>query len=528
MAERRTAIEMAKDQHEISISEFFEKNKHLLGFDNPTKALLISVKEAVDNSIDAAEEAGILSEINISVKNVRDEIFLVKIQDNGPGIVREQVPMVFGKLLYGSKFHRFRQSMGQQGIGISAVCLYSQLTTGKPMKIYSKIEGKKETYELHIRINTKKNEPEILYENIIEDGPKAIKDHGIRLEFEIIGRYRKSQGVDSYLEQISISNPFVKIKYSAPDGRKILFNRAVKKLPKEPKEIKPHPYGIELGILIRIIEETKTKTISKFLQTEFSSVGATSANEICKRAKINKKENPKNLSRDQLEKIMHAMQNVKLQRPPTDVLSPIGKEELERGLRRRYPDAEFIAAVSRHPEVYRGIPFQVEAAIVHDSNNFDKDKQIKLMRFANRVPLLYQAGACASYESVTSMSWKRYGIAQSGKSLPVGPYIIVVHLCSSWVPFISESKEAIASYPAIIKEMKLALQDCGRDLKFYLSRKMKAKQETKRLHIFEDYIPEIIKNALKLAENDKKLDSNIIIEKVIKRELIDNENGSNK
>lgn len=521
---RKTAVEMAKEQREISISEFFEKNKHLLGFDNPTKALLIAVKEAVDNSTDAAEEAGILPNIKVKVKNTKNDVFFISVEDNGPGIVKEQIPRVFGKLLYGSKFHRFKQSIGQQGIGISAVCLYSQLTTGKPIKVFSKTEQDKKTHELHIKINTKKNEPEIIYEGVVENGTKCIKDHGVRVEFELVGRYRRTQGVDEYLQQVSIANPFVNITYSAPNGRKLVFKRVVNKLPKEPKEIKPHPYGIEFGIFLRMISETKAKTVNKLLQSEFSSVGTASAKQICKIARIDANRNPKQLTREEMEKLMRAMQKIKLQRPPLDVLSPIGKEALEVGLRRRFPEAELIATVSRHPDVYRGIPFQIETALVYDNKNFDKEKSVELMRFANRIPLLYQAGACACYEAVTTMSWKRYGLQQAGKNLPVGPCIILIHMCSSWVPFISESKEAIASYPKIVKEMKLALQDCGRSLKLYLRKQLRAKQESRRLHIFEDYIPIIIESAKELSEEKENIDPKVIIEKVVRKELIGGRN----
>ena len=118
-AARATAESMAAKQRDISVSEFFAKNRHLLGFDNPRKALLTTVKEAVDNSLDACEEAGIVPEIWVVIEATGNNRFKVSVQDNGPGIVKKQIPLIFGKLLYGSKFHRLRMSRGQQGIGIS-------------------------------------------------------------------------------------------------------------------------------------------------------------------------------------------------------------------------------------------------------------------------------------------------------------------------------------------------------------------------------------------------------------------------
>lgn len=521
MNERKTAEYFAKQQREISISEFFEKNKHLLGFDNPTKALLIGVKEAVDNSLDATEEARILGDIKVVIKPVknRNDVFRIIIEDNGPGIVKKQVPMIFGRLLYGSKFHRLRQNRGQQGIGESAVVLYSQLTTGNPTKVYSRIENSNKTHVFQIRIDTAKNEPEIVFEDEIKDGRGMIKEHGVRIEQEIVGRYRRAQGVDDYLSQVAIANPFVKITYNAPDGRKIVFSRATDKLPKEPKDIKPHPYGVELGILLRMLGSTKSKTLQAFLQNDFSSVGVKTARMICKTAKLDANKKPRKLERDKAEKLLKAMQRVKIQRPPLDCLSPIGKDALERGLKRQYPNADLLIAQTRAPSVYRGIPFEIETAIVY-GGDLPKDKPAKIMRFANRVPLLFQARAGAIYEAITSMNWKRYGLQQSGRSIPIGPCIIVVHVCSAWVPFISESKEAVAPYPEIVREIKLALQDCARCLQAHIRREQKAKQETRRLHIFEDYLPLIAKSAGELAETNDKINIKPILDKIIKKELI--------
>ncbi len=525
MTEKKTAEYFASLQKEISVSEFFEKNKHLLGFDNPTKALLMVVKEAVDNSLDACEEARILPDIKVKVKQMKDDIFKISVEDNGPGIVKAQVPKIFGKLLYGSKFHRMKQSMGQQGIGISAAVLYSQLTTGNPTKVYTKTEGDKKTNVFHILMDTMKNEAEIIKEETLTDGKDAIAEHGVRVDIDVNGRYRKSQGIDEYLTQISIANPFAKISYWAPDGNKEIFNRAVDTLPKEPKEMEPHPYGVEFGILLRMLKITKSKTIHAFLQNEFSSVGSTSAAEICKVAKIDGKTKPQDLDRDGTEKILNAMQKVKLQRPPLDCLSPIGKEALEKGLAKKYPDADFIVTTSRAPEVYRGIPFQIECAIIY-GGSLPKEDSVYMMRFANRVPLLYQAGAGACSESVAKTSWRRYGLQQSGSSMPSGPAAIVIHMCSAWVPFISESKEAIAPYPQIVKEMKLAIQECARQMRIHLRRRERAKQETKRLHIFEDYFPLLVENAVYLAEVNKKVNYKPLLDKVVKKGLIDEDEKS--
>jgi DNA topoisomerase-6 subunit B len=496
----KTAAELAKEQREISISEFFEKNKHLLGFDNPTKALLMSVKEGVDNSLDAAEEAGILPDVTVKIKNVKEDRFQVMIQDNGPGIVKEQVPRVFGKLLYGSKFHRLKQNRGQQGLGISCSVLYSQLTTGSPTRIWSKTDDKNRTHYYELNINTMKNEPDILKEEDIENG---LKEHGVKIEMEIVGKYRKT--VEDYLKQTSIANPFAKIVYSAPDGTKVIFPRSVDTLPKPAKEMKPHPYGMEFGILLRLLSRTKSKTLISFLTNEFSSVGSQSARMICKTARLNGSTKPTDLTRDDIDKLLIAMQKVKVQRPPFDCLSPIGNKELERSLKKEYPEAEFVTAITREPEVYRGFPFIIECAIVYGTQT----EKMEVIRFANRVPLIFQAGACATTEAIRDIEWKRYGLQQSGNEV-LGPILLVIHMCSIWVPFISESKEAIASYPEIVKEMKLAIQDAARNLSRFLSGKRRAGEQKRRLQLFERYAPEVASALSKLTgRNEKELEKKI-------------------
>lgn len=528
MADILTGEDLAKQHREISVSEFFEKNKHLLGFDNPTKALLIVVKEAVDNSLDACNEAGILPKIIVKVKNVENDIFRVTIEDNGPGIPKEKLAKTFGKFLYGSKFHRLRQSAGQQGIGITGSILYAQLTTGRSARIWSKTAKEKKTHYIELMIDVTKNEPHIIKREDIE-GRKEIKEHGVRIELDIVGRYRRTQSVDDYLEQVSISNPYAEIIYYAPDGRKVVYSRAVKKLPKLPKEIKPHPYGVELGIFLRMLKNTRAKTIFSFLTNEFSSVGAKTAEKACQIAKIRKNRKPQELSNEEAKKLLQALQSLDIQRPPLDCLSPIGEEALKNGLRKHYPNAEFIATVTREPNVYRGNPFQVEAAIVYDPT-LPSGEIVKLIRFANKAPLLYQQGACAIFKAVTETDWKRYGLDHRKGSLPSGPYVIVVHLCSVWVPFISEGKEAIASYPVIVKEIKLALQKVARKLAIYLSGKRREHQRKKRFELFQRYAPEIEDALYKLTGIDREKIRKMLEELIRERVKVseEDEKGDNE
>ncbi len=516
-----TAESMARDQRDISISEFFAKNRHLLGFDNPRKALLTTVKEAVDNALDACEEGGVLPVVEIAIEQLDETHFKVAITDNGPGIVRKQIPSIFARLLYGSKFHRLRMSRGQQGIGISAAGMYGLLTTGRPIKIISRTSGRSKAHHYELQIDTQKNRPVIIRDEPIEWD----RDHGTSVEIELEARYlRGRQSVDDYLEQTAIANPHVTLIYHAPDGRQDRYDASVKELPPIPREIRPHPYGVELGVLIKMMHDTRANSVQQFLTGSFSRVSPRVAREIIDRSGIRKNARVKSVNGEGAKALYQAIQNTKILAPSTDCVVPIGEEELERGLRQVVP-AAFYTTTTRRPAVYRGNPFIIEAGLAYgrpektEDDNGDglktaspgdektKDDEgaplAKVMRFANRVPLLYQQSSCAVFKSVLGMNWRSYGIPQSRGALPAGPLTVVVHMASVWVPFTSESKEAIASYPEITKEIRLALQDCGRKLGRHVRRTVRMRQELKKRSYIEKYIPaigEALRDILDLKE----------------------------
>ena len=473
---------MGEQHREISVAEFFEKNRHLLGFNNPQKAIITCVKEAVDNSLDACEEQRILPEIHVTLEETGDDRLRFQIKDNAVGIDRDIIPNIFGKLLYGSKFHRLQQSRGQQGIGISASGLYAQLTTGNPVKIYSKKMGQEDTHMFKVRIDTQNNEPEILEDRIVDDYEF---DHGTSIEMEIEAQYtRGHHSVRNYLKHTAIMNPYARLVLNEPDGNTIEYPRVSNNLPPMPKEIKPHPHGVELGVLMRMVKNSSARTVKSFIQSEFTRVGKTSAEKIIDKAGLSEKARPASLDKSDMEDLLEAMQNTKLQNPPTSCLSPIGEELMEEGLKKEL-NPDFVASVTRKPSVYRGNPYQIEAAVAF-GGDIDADGRYDALRFANKVPLLYKRSSCAATEAIKQTDWSRYGLKQSGNS-PKGPVVILVHMASVWVPFTSEGKEAIAQYPEIIKEMKLAVQEVGRKLKRYLSKKRKKKvlaQKRKKLSAY--------------------------------------------
>ena len=496
------AEEMAKKQRDISVAEFFEKNRHLLGFDNKRKALLTTVKEAVDNSLDACEEAEILPEINVEIIDMENDRFRIIIEDNGPGIVKKQIPNIFAKLLYGSKFHKLSQSRGQQGIGISASVLYAQLTTGRSAKITSKTGPSDEAHYYELNIDTSKNKPEISKEAVIE----WEKDHGTKIELDLEGQYlRGAQSVDEYLKETAIINPHCTIIYTNPKAEQFIFARATDQLPKLPISIKPHPHGIELGMLIKMMQSTGHKTIKAFLMNDFSRVGSNTANEILETAAIPPSTKVSKITRDESERLMRGIKETKIMAPSTDAISPIGEELIERGLRKEI-NAEFYTSVSRSPSIYRGNPFVIEVGLAY-GGEIPSEKSCEILRFANRVPLLYQQGACAFTDSITKTNWRSYGLQQSSRSLPQGPLVILIHIASVWVPFTSEAKEAIAHYPEILKEVRLGLQEAGRKLGSYIRKKTRVKDEMKKRGYIQTYIPHIANALIELLEHDKSEES---------------------
>jgi DNA topoisomerase VI subunit B len=498
------AEEMAEKQRDISVAEFFEKNRHLLGFDNKRKALLTTVKEAVDNSLDACEEADILPEIIVEMIDMGNDRFRVIIEDNGPGIVKEQIPNIFAKLLYGSKFHKLSQSRGQQGIGISASVLYGQLTTGKPARIISKIGADRPAHYYELYIDTQRNKPTIQKDNIVE----WPKDQGTRIEIDLEGSYLKgSQSVDEYLKETAIINPHCTIIYTNPKAEQFIFARATDDLPKKPVSIKPHPHGIELGMLMKMINQSEHNTIKSFLMNDFSRVSSNTANEICENAAIPPTTKLKKLSHEEYDRLMKSIKDTRIMAPSTESISPIGRELVERGLKKEI-NAEFYVSVSRPPAIYRGNPFVVEVGIAY-GGDIPSDKQATMLRFANRVPLLYQQGSCAFTDGVVKTNWKSYGLAQGQRSLPQGPIVILIHIASVWVPFTSEAKEAIAHYPEIIKEVRLAVQEAGRALGMYVRKKGRVKDEMKKRSYIEIYIPHISSALIELLELNPNLEPEI-------------------
>ena len=569
---RATAESMASKQREISVSEFFAKNRHLLGFDNPRKALLTTVKEAVDNALDACEEAGILPDIEVKIEELgspalragagkgepkkpgsesratanQSSRYRVTVTDNGPGIVRRQVENIFGRLLYGSKFHRLKMSRGQQGIGISAAGMYGLMTTGRPMVIHTKPNAKKPAHHIELAMDTSKNQPEVTVDVETEEFPETSSGTGTMVAIELEARYQRGKtSVEAYLEQTAIANPHAKITFIPPDkaaedpeldleegeapaprapvepksengndssivrtverADRIEYPRTIEELPPETKEIKPHPHGVELGTFLGMLKKSDETQLSGFLTNAFCRVTPATVKDVAEQASskgkaLTARSDTSSIDTTTAERIYKALQDAKLKNPPTDCLAPIGVRQMLAGMLKGV-QAEFYTASVRSPAVYRGNPFQIEAAVAF-GGDLPGDQPARVIRFANRVPLLYQQSACCAFKSVVDTSWRNYNMSQPRGAAPVGPLVVMIHMASVWVPFTSESKEAIADYDEIRKEMKLALMECGRKLGQYIRRRQRMRREGERRDIFERYIGEISRAASALTGTD--------------------------
>ncbi|MGB1913659.1 MAG: DNA topoisomerase VI subunit B [Candidatus Poseidoniaceae archaeon] len=501
------AEKMAANQKQVAISEFFEKNKHFLGFDTLNRALITAVKEAVDNALDACEEARILPDIVVKITKLDNakDILQLEVEDNGPGIPRASIEKVFGQLLFGSRFHAIRQSRGQQGIGITGVVMYSQLTTGDPTHVESKIAKEATAVSVDIGLDTRKNKAIKSNQDRIDWGDKV---HGLKVKTKMKAKYQRGrQSVWQYLRMTSIVNPHADILFIDPDGEEHHWQRVTERLPGRVEAIKPHPNGIELGQLQRLCSESSESRMTTFLRRTFSGVSGRAAKELCEVSELEEKFKPKSLSPQQVRALLEAFQGerllkgkpVKLLNPPTSCLSPIEELLIKKGLSKTI-DSKFVATMTRAPSVTQGNPFQVEVGLIF-GEGMAADKPVEILRFANRVPLMYQQGGCLLTKAIESVDWRQYGLDQAGgRGVPKGPAAILVHLASTNVQFTSEAKEALSDNETVMEEARKAMLEMGRGLRKHLEKQKKMGKTKEKFELINDIIPAIAEKSASLLE----------------------------
>ncbi len=507
MVENVKSEEIFKEFKEHSISEFFRKNSQMLGYSGKVRSLTTIIHEYVTNSLDACEEAGILPEIEVVIKLIEEGKYNISVKDNGPGIPSKHVGKVFATVLAGTKFHRYVQQRGQQGIGASGCTLFSKITTGKPITVRSMNE--KESYECNVDLDIKSNKPIITEMKKIE-----IKNNGT----EVIGefgelKYENSEhGVFEYLKRTALSNPHTTIKLLDPDGKESIFIRAVNEMPKRPKEVKPHPLGVDTNDLIEFAHRSHEKRLSVFLIETFSRMTQGKIAELKAIAPdIDFDQEPSKMQWSESEKLVKAFKKIKWMIPELDALSTIGDKQIEIAIK-NILNPKFLSVVERKPKVFRGgIPFVVEAGIAYGGesgkavNQVDKNGNIieaegNVLRFANKVPLLFDGSNCAITEAIKGIQWKRYGLGNFDEE----PVSIFVNVSSVYVPYSGVGKQAIAKEDDIIEEIRLAVMDCGRILQRYLSGIKNMQLQETRYKTIMRYISQLSKDLSEITDITQK------------------------
>jgi DNA topoisomerase-6 subunit B len=486
---------------EYSVAEFFKKNRQMLGFSGKIRSLTTIVHEYITNSLDACGEAGIHPEIEVWVEEVeKNEKYKVRIRDNGPGIPEKHLGKALGMMLAGTKFHRYVQQRGQQGIGAAGCTMYALVTTGQPVRVVSKHKGKKLSCKLGI--DFKANSP-VLTERELEDC--EAEEHGLDVE-GVFGdtKYENSlQGVREYLKRTAIVNPHAKIIFNSPEGDRMVYPQSVEELPERAVEVKPHPLGIRPNDLLDLAMGSKGYTrLSALLQNEFTRVSLNKVKELRDLVPdVDMDMNPKKLSWEDAEKLVGGFGKVKWIAPATDSVIPIGKEQIEKSLR-NILNPEVVYVTARPPKIYRGgIPFIVEVGIAYGGDINSEGKGGVVMRFANRAPLLFDAGGCAITQTAKSVEWKRYEIRKFDEE----PVAIMVNVASVHIPYTSAGKQSIASEEDLVEEIKNALMEAGRHVQKHLSGKRREKEKSTKKKAIMRYVGQLSADMSELAEaGDKK------------------------
>jgi len=493
------ASELFNEFQQLSPSEFFRKNKQMLGFSGKIRSLTMVFHELITNSFDAAEEAGILPEIKIDLQKLGKDHYLLKHTDNGPGIPEKFIMQVYCSMFAGSKFRNI-QSRGQQGLGCSGCVLLSQMTTGKPAKVSSAYteNGEMKGVKMTFKMDVKKNKGLLMEKEEFIPNSTGVS---IELQFKEVSYSKAEQGAFEYIRRTMVGNPHAKIIFRDPEGEKFTFKRAANIVPILPKEVLPHPKGVTADDLIFMAKHTDKRRFRSLLASSLSRMSEKKLKEIEEITNIDLNKRPKSMKWEEAEKIVHAISKMNFMAPPTSGLIPIGNEQIEKGMK-EILKPEFIQATTRKPVAYRGgVAFIIEVGLAYGGNSgriVNEQRKSEIMRFANRVPLTFDQGSCAITEALKTVDWKRYGL----KDLENIPFTMFVNIISTQVPYLSTGKQSVAPEPEIVHEVRQASMIVARKLQKYIRAKKAAQEKEMRSKIFEEYVPIILREAAILAETD--------------------------
>lgn len=527
---------MAKPTRQITTSstaEYFSKNLQQVGFSSPTKAVLTTVKEALDNALDACEDHSIAPEINVSVEKIGNgslkntDRIKIRVEDNGPGIDPADIAKVFGEYLASSKFGRGRCSRGQQGIGISAATTWAIQTTAKGVTVTTKTMGQKKAVKCLVEVDIKHNKGIIREKETLDwDRPS-----GTTVEFLIDGRVQLNgeAGLVNYLRGNVLVNPHMSITYTLPDNGTTKIERVTKDVPEIPEAIEPHPHTMKLGEFIshaRLFGKIKS---GNWLKQGFSRLNDKVIAEIWKSQKLPKAlldKSADGLNEKELSAMYAAIQNAQLMPPSTQSVMSIGEEALSLSIQ-RLGDVDFFSVISRKPCICDFKPVQIEVAVARlkDRRGESHDEPVQVLRFANRVPLQFDKAACAIVKAITTVNWRSYGIKQPRDALPQGPYIVAVSMVSPFIKFKNASKETIDASDELVDEIRRALMQAGQKLSRHINKESRANDhETKIAHI-EQFGPILIDGLVRMTKADEKRRENATegLRKLLGRDAFESE-----
>ncbi len=485
---------------EISAADFFYRNRDIAGFTNPSRAIFAAIRELVENSLDAAESLRIPPDIYVRLSyegeaTPETQIFKLRVEDNGIGIQPRHIPSAFGQVLFGSKY-KLKQQRGTFGLGGKMAILYGQITTHQPAMITSST-GIAKIYSYKIMIDIQRNRPIIIDRKVLINKEQW---RGTIVEFTLEGEYlRAMPKILDYFKQTAMVNPYANLTFVDPKGRLYRFNRATKEMPTPPRETKPHPYGVDVELLQRLIQVTPFKTMLEFLRNHFHRVGDVTAQKFLEFSQLSPSKNPKKLSHEEIVRLMHNLKKYPEFLPPdASCLSPLGEDLLRAGILKELKP-EFTVVNQRRPATYAGHPFIVEVGIAY-GGDVPKRGSFSVYRFANRIPLLYDEASDVSVRVISAMNWRRY------KVVPDMPVAVLVHICSTKVPYKTVGKEFIADRPEVRREIANGLREVARQIQLFMSKREHVDRERKRLGVFSKYLPKIAEFSTKLASKQKPPD----------------------
>lgn len=492
-----------------STAEYFAKNLQQVGFSSPIKAVLTTLKEAVDNSLDACEGAGILPTLEIIIEKVgigsskNSDLIKIVVEDNGPGIEPEDLSRVFGEYLASSKFGRGQCTRGQQGIGISAATTWAQLTNAKGVKVISKTKKMRKAVrgivEVDIRTNTGvlKNKDTFDWE----------KESGVHVEFLIDGRIQLNGdgGILTYLEGTVLVNPHLEMTYKLLDNAPVVVPRVSTVIPEVPEPTLPHPHTMKLGEFIAHAHLYGKITLEKFLKTGFSRVADQTLKEVVSngmpKALLDKALT--SFKEDDFKTIFAAIQKTEMLAPSTKSVLTVGEESLSKSIM-RLGNVDFFSVMTRKPTICDFKPVSVEVALARFLDRGEADNPVQVLRFANRVPLQFDKAACAITRAIETVNWKNYGLNQPKDSLPLGPYVFAVSVVSPFIKFKNASKETIDSSDELVEEIRRALMQAGQKLSRHIRKEEKEADLERKLAHIEQFGPILVEGLVRIVGASKE------------------------